>query len=1427
MKQPPSPSSNECGAEASNELLDMYTLCTLESVRTTPGSVAATCSEPPHSPAPVHSILSAPLMGPFKGTNALEIDLEASAMPPLSSIRSKPLHNPPCNSDPCAGSGNSNGESAVGRCQSENGPAQRHRSINVRSPKGGLGQLSNCSTVTRNPDVGWTASDVDESACLFWMLSPESTTTLCENQAAQMYKYISRCCQFMDALILSHQAFSGLLVAPRSESNDRMSEADVILRLGQLLCRWCNNQKLGVTVGVHVGPVRSISLQCSENGCPSKVTYVGSGYAGAQNLALHSDRQFSVHLSEKLKDFLRTYSCARFTIATLESYHLEMNTNLSKPAWSRNYEENVCQLKPSEGVVVPFSDTDDAGDAQTGMSFERFSAFLEEHEVKVNLFGIGYARTLEEFHVACTKELKCVLIVRDGKLERVVKLVRISIRFRRGNEDREWELRLDSETKDGMTRLRGQKFAAVISRDAHWKHAVETCIEQKLGLNPAIQAECLEIDMQSYSKQESVGSSQTIPGIETRYESHNIVMNIKDRFHEELNRVGLPAGTAFKAGDGPTRASWTWVALTDDKETELMNMLQEHGQDLSDFPSHAFSELYSDVYVNALATLTLTDNEVVRNVQIVKIWLNASVLGVDHVLVIKGKWQNSCFSLEKKNNPIVMRIRTDASWADAVDEALFIKLGLPPDLQEEICSMDESTYRLSEEINYSPSFPGLKTLYVVHEVRVNVVNPQAAGASLIGLPAGIEFTHARGTRTREEVPCGDGRYTRGNVDYSEYTITHWCWVPSEEFERLSLATLTDRGEIMDDVSDDCTSRRAASMLTEEEFSGRTVPRPKFLIITEEEPTGQVRLASLMNGRETNWGLARRAARRILDPEYSCKDFFEDISKAFPELRLYNICFFQQQSEYTNSGRAPAEEYQRTVGALFAVFWVMRLHLDGKQSFCYGLDSNWHPRQPSACDEEPKRTEFFQKAAWGAITKMVVDSGVLKVQPNGEFVVDEERTLALIVLMVFHDIMKLNPLLPTVESHVDDFFGYLSGEMVGDHDLALSYILTHHPFLLPSFAGLSPEQQSSILFAVCKMDYNMGWLVQAEAPPGALFRTMRGLCQNGQGAIENVALYLLHWFADLAGAEPCPMEGCTKFVLKFPLRVLSQFLESFPVVQNIATQSETRVVEDYLKQCWEQHCPSLGPLLSGYGAIAKMRLVLMSQGESLEILRHFEYLNLWDQHTLVEEMRCTGCADQMYECEDEPRGSKGPAILVYYGPALMQHIGKKEPRGALMLLAEIYRKTRELWPATEAMANDSVIVRIHAVKQLEFSQVLRPPCGQAWVVCKLSSKDAVVKLSRVSEWKSLDWQSHATLKFEQPYCCSSGWESSPAPRNSTVPNPAGRASSARATIISPLVQAFRSDLHWNASRSRPSSRSSHFRVNAHRASCEVDHKSSDS
>jgi hypothetical protein len=117
-------------------------------------------------------------------------------------------------------------------------------------------------------------------------------------------------------------------------------------------------------------------------------------------------------------------------------------------------------------------------------------------------------------------------------------------------------------------------------------------------------------------------------------------------------------------------------------------------------------------------------------------------------------------------------------------------------------------------------------------------------------------------------------------------------------------------------------------------------------------------------------------------------------------------------------------------------------------------------------------------------------------------------------------------------------GYKSGDTVNDHDVALAYVLEHFPHLLPSYHGLEPSLRAPILFTQGKMGFNNGWLVQGEAPPGALFRQFKKIITEGNASAADVNLYFVHWLTDLAGAEVYgnkPWPGAEKLPRSFPSR----------------------------------------------------------------------------------------------------------------------------------------------------------------------------------------------------------------------------------------------------------------------------------------------------
>ena len=83
-------------------------------------------------------------------------------------------------------------------------------------------------------------------------------------------------------------------------------------------------------------------------------------------------------------------------------------------------------------------------------------------------------------------------------------------------------------------------------------------------------------------------------------------------------------------------------------------------------------------------------------------------------------------------------------------------------------------------------------------------------------------------------------------------------------------------------------------------------------------------------------------------------------------------------------------------------------------------------------------------------------------------------------------------------------------------------------------------------------------MQAEAPPEALFSKFKAATYGGAADPADIAFYFVHWLTDLAAAEPTPLEGAEKFVLKFPRPVLGSFIRSFGVLHELAVKTETEV-----------------------------------------------------------------------------------------------------------------------------------------------------------------------------------------------------------------------------------------------------------------------------
>ena len=285
------------------------------------------------------------------------------------------------------------------------------------------------------------------------------------------------------------------------------------------------------------------------------------------------------------------------------------------------------------------------------------------------------------------------------------------------------------------------------------------------------------------------------------------------------------------------------------------------------------------------------------------------------------------------------------------------------------------------------------------------------------------------------------------------------------------------------------------------------------------------------------------------------------------------------------------------------------------------------------------------------------------------------------------------------------------------------------------------------------------LVQAEAPPGALFSSFKAVLASDNLDSSDVAFYFVHWLTDLAGAVPAPLKGSEKFVVQFPHFVLESFIHSFPVINQLADRTETEVFETYLSQRWRDLHTHLGDVPTGDDAIALMRLVVQAQTTPLQrhLLASWDTLSPADRDTLGVEMARAGVVGQSFE--RTPVAPGGPAFLVYYSPAFVRTA--QGSAAALRILAELYRQARAMWPLSAASAGKTVTVRIDQLKDREGRSVEGGHAfGDGWLLLKRNEMEGVVEERPLDAINALAgegatfrvlafWQPRASPPSQQP------------------------------------------------------------------------------
>lgn len=194
-----------------------------------------------------------------------------------------------------------------------------------------------------------------------------------------------------------------------------------------------------------------------------------------------------------------------------------------------------------------------------------------------------------------------------------------------------------------------------------------------------------------------------------------------------------------------------------------------------------------------------------------------------------------------------------------------------------------------------------------------------------------------------------------------------------------------------------------------------------------------------------------------------RDYYVDVRQAFPELQLYTVTREEYKAGHRDisSGLTPDEEYRRTLGALFALYWLARVGIDGECGLSFGVDDDWAPRKiPEQEDLDgsaalKKRLTFYCNTPWKKLLQLLVDAGMLTERGGrgGAVEVAVPRMCAMLALTAIHDVFKVEALLPRVRPEHAPFKGFAAGDVINDHDVAMYYVLDHFPEARGPFACL--------------------------------------------------------------------------------------------------------------------------------------------------------------------------------------------------------------------------------------------------------------------------------------------------------------------------------------------------------------------------------------
>jgi len=494
---------------------------------------------------------------------------------------------------------------------------------------------------------------------------------------------------------------------------------------------------------------------------------------------------------------------------------------------------------------------------------------------------------------------------------------------------------------------------------------------------------------------------------------------------------------------------------------------------------------------------------------------------------------------------------------------------------------------------------------------------------------------------------------------------------------------------------------------------------------------------------------------IFEANSSLVQFHEALRATCPELLLFAL-----------DGHEEPALSERTMCMVNILVWLTRCDTEGRMSFCCGVDTNLSPYDQFALHGSDSRSKvertksfpsankrmerehynyqasdqelhqiFLEEMDWSLCDNLKVYSGCIGDGP--------EKVDALICLIILWNLLSSKALKPTVLREQSPFKEIDAGLVISSPGAVLDFLVAHFPRILPCYAALGAKDQAWVRKVLELEEFKFASFVHAEGPPGALLGDLKEAFSDPQ----EIGMYLFFWVVEHASRESSLLQGASKFTERYPPHLFADILNAIPFLVQLATKTETEVMEAYVTSCWtridghEQQAASLGE-----GEIVACRnLVLMAQ-HNIEAAYAFGMLQDADKEVLKRELSRTGAKGQQFTEIQSILG--GPAFVLRDSSIFLQQHTASSRRDifmALRVLSNVYRAARLLWPSEESNCNRcGVIIWMSAMRTVDASALVSPPHGTLWLLVRHDDRSAQLQQIRAGEINGLAAQG---VKFQ--------------------------------------------------------------------------------